>query len=60
MTQAEQAIEDFYTAWGRTKFLPSKRLAVRETSPEAPGTMFFRYPDGSLVVKSKDGDLQCA
>lgn len=54
MSEAEQAIEDFYARRGK-KFLPSKKLATRE---EGDGKYYFRFSDGSMVVKSKNGDLQ--
>jgi hypothetical protein len=58
-TEADRAVESFHATWGRSKFLPSKRLAARERGPD--GTVYFRfYSDGSLVVKSRDGDLQPA
>ena len=60
MTEAEIAADRYHArqdAWPGSKFKPSAR-AVRETSALAPGAIFYRYPDGSVLrLDRATGDL---
>lgn len=60
-TTAERAVEEFNrraARGGTAKFMGAKIKGVKiETSSDAPGATFYRFPDESMVrVDRRDGE----